>query len=198
MTEGYDVRTLLCALATATAAVGITPVNAATVTYGAMNPLGAIALAPAGPGAVSSALSFDVKGSGAFTAIFSFLNPFNLASAGGSATFNFDPDVIIFTGGNISGGGTATTVAGPAGASIQINRLGLSQGAQTLTINGTLSRSPGGNAFARIGGQLTLTGAVVPEPATWALFILGFGAIGGALRRRGGAVRLSKAKLHFA
>lgn len=38
----------------------------------------------------------------------------------------------------------------------------------------------------------------VPEPATWAMFILGFGAIGGALRRRGNAVRSAKAQLRFA
>ncbi len=29
-----------------------------------------------------------------------------------------------------------------------------------------------------------ITGAMVPEPATWALMILGFGAVGGAMRRR--------------
>ena len=49
-----------------------------------------------------------------------------------------------------------------------------------------------------IGGTASFSAAVVPEPATWALFILGFGAIGGALRRRSGAVRVNKAKLHFA
>ena len=32
---------------------------------------------------------------------------------------------------------------------------------------------------------------VVPEPATWALLILGFGALGGALRRRGASLRLA-------
>ena len=193
-------KTMFYALAAAATVVGVTPANAATVTYGAMNPGGVITLTPAGPGAVSRALSFDVQGSGIFTAIFSFFNPFSSATAGGSATFNFDPDVIAFTSGDISGGGTATSVFGGTGASIQIDRLALPGGLQTLTINGTLtpSSAPGGNAFARIGGQLTLTGAVVPEPATWALFILGFGAIGGALRRHGGAVRVSKAKLRFA
>jgi hypothetical protein len=36
---------------------------------------------------------------------------------------------------------------------------------------------------ARITLQLNNTGAV-PEPATWAMMLLGFGAIGGAMRRR--------------
>lgn len=40
--------------------------------------------------------------------------------------------------------------------------------------------------------------AAVPEPTTWALFILGFGMIGAALRRRSRAVRDIKAKLNFA
>jgi hypothetical protein len=33
-------------------------------------------------------------------------------------------------------------------------------------------------------------GGAVPEPATWALMILGFGAIGGAMRRRRAAIRV--------
>lgn len=35
-----------------------------------------------------------------------------------------------------------------------------------------------------IDGGLTLTISSVPEPASWALMILGFGAVSGALRRR--------------
>lgn len=38
----------------------------------------------------------------------------------------------------------------------------------------------------------------VPEPTTWALFILGFGAIGATMRRRNSNVRNAKAALHFA
>lgn len=38
----------------------------------------------------------------------------------------------------------------------------------------------------------------VPEPTTWALLILGFGAVGHSMRRRGQKVRVAKAGLHFA
>ncbi|MEI9966371.1 MAG: PEPxxWA-CTERM sorting domain-containing protein [Candidatus Moraniibacteriota bacterium] len=37
---------------------------------------------------------------------------------------------------------------------------------------------------AHINGQFTLVSAPVPEPATWAMMISGFGLVGGALRRR--------------
>ena len=181
-----------------------TPAMAAHVVYISPSPDadadgdGDINLTYAGPGARSSALAFDVTAAGAFTATFDFFNVFDPAAAGGSATFNFDGDFVTFTGGNISGGGVFTPTFGPTGSSIQIDRLGLPTGWHTLSISGTLTEGPDGNAYARIGGQLTLTGAEVPEPATWALFILGFGAIGHTMRRRSSKVRVAKASLHFA
>jgi PEP-CTERM motif len=60
------------------------------------------------------------------------------------------------------------------------------------TINGigTLNRN-----FARPLNTLALSGLLnapgVPEPSSWALLIIGFGAIGGALRRRAGIVTAS-------
>ena len=39
---------------------------------------------------------------------------------------------------------------------------------------------------------------VVPEPATWAMLILGMGLVGGAMRRRSAAVREARASLRFA
>lgn len=38
----------------------------------------------------------------------------------------------------------------------------------------------------------------VPEPSTWAMFILGFGALGYTMRRRNAQVTSAKAKLNFA
>ena len=197
-------KSLLLALGGATLAVVAMPASAATViTFGPTNPGGVVTLAPAGPGAVASPVTFDVEGTGEFTITFSFFNPFNPARANASASFNFDPDVLVFTGGNFSSGGTSAIggVAG-VGSSIQVDRAGLTGGVQTLTLLGRLNSAgtpSGGNNFARVGGSITLTNIapVVPEPATWALLILGFGAVGGALRRRSGAIRVSKAKLRF-
>ena len=54
----------------------------------------------------------------------------------------------------------------------------VSQGASLVSASGTLVDLGGGNY-----GYPAVTGGV-PEPATWALFILGFGLVGAAMRRR--------------
>ncbi|MEP3226772.1 MAG: FxDxF family PEP-CTERM protein [Parasphingorhabdus sp.] len=54
----------------------------------------------------------------------------------------------------------------------------VSGGIQTLLISGT----SGGNGS--YSGTLAFEVAAVPEPATWAFMIFGFGAIGGAMRRQ--------------
>ena len=74
---------------------------------------------------------------------------------------------------------------------------------QRFTISGTGTRlrfSAGGTSDS-LGGyidNITLNSIAVPEPTTWALFILGFGAIGSTLRRRNANVRVAKASLNFA
>ena len=64
--------------------------------------------------------------------------------------------------------------------------------------SGFLSFEPtyaGGNFLYYTGGSsgryLAISDAAVPEPATWALIILGFGAVGSMLRRRRPNVALS-------
>lgn len=180
--------------------VASVPASAATVVYGAANPGGNVTLTPAGPGSVSSSITFDVSGTGAFLATFNFDNPFSVAIAQASASFNYDPDVITFTSGSFGGLGTFVPVAGPTGSSIQVDLASLAGGARSLTLAGTINNPGAGNNFARIGGSITLTQSrtAVPEPATWALFILGFGTVGGLLRRRNRSVGVSKARLTFA
>ncbi|WP_133365027.1 FxDxF family PEP-CTERM protein [Qipengyuania sediminis] len=177
--------------AVAATALFAVPASAATVVYTSGT---AITLSPAGPNEVAGFLGFDVTGTGDFTATFTFTNPYNPAGANGSATFNFDGDVITFTGGDISGGGVFTTTMGALGSNIQIDRSGLASGAQTITFRGSLT--PNGNGFARIGGQLSLT--AVPEPGTWAMMILGFGVLGYGMRRRNAQVASTRAALRFA
>ena len=56
-----------------------------------------------------------------------------------------------------------------------VANLGASQ--YTLTINGNNSGA------GSLGGSITIRPAV-PEPATWAMLLIGFGAVGFAMRRR--------------
>lgn len=50
---------------------------------------------------------------------------------------------------------------------------------QNFTFDATFTPESAGKSFS-----FTYGGPVVPEPATWALMIAGFGMVGGALRRR--------------
>lgn len=52
-----------------------------------------------------------------------------------------------------------------------------------LNLHGELINTAGGIQFVS-GSQLTYTPPAVPEPATWAMMLLGFGAIGASMRYR--------------
>ncbi len=61
----------------------------------------------------------------------------------------------------------------------------LGPGTYTLVINGNNSST------GTLGGTITITQSV-PEPATWAMMILGFGAVGFVLRRKRRSALLSQ------
>ena len=93
-------------------------------------------------------------------------------------------DNVFFTDGTLtqllSGGGTldvASLTPGDGGLELRLGPPGipLSAGNYRLTINGT---SPNAGSFT---GNVFITS--VPEPGTWALMLLGFGALGMAMRR---------------
>jgi len=70
-----------------------------------------------------------------------------------------------------------------------LNNLPVTTGTQTLILTGT---SGGNGSYA---GTIAFAPAVkgVPEPASWALMILGFGGVGATLRRRRSAPALAAA-----
>lgn len=122
-------------------------------------------------GAVASQIGeITVRGDVAFTSVF-------LKEVATGNIFNFS---VSNTGGS---GKVSTAQLLPVGP--------LAAGAYELYIAGT--NSVAGNAYS---GSITLS--AVPEPATWALFILGFGAMGYAMRRRNSEGRVTKASLKFA
>ncbi|MBC9031812.1 PEP-CTERM sorting domain-containing protein [Sphingomonas sp. JC676] len=58
-----------------------------------------------------------------------------------------------------------------------------------LGINGTLDMDTQIGGWAKITYDYTPNAAgAVPEPASWAMMMLGIGAVGGAMRRRRSAV----------
>jgi hypothetical protein len=83
-------------------------------------------------------------------------------------------------------GATTTFITGTAGDIVVGGSFGsgyLLVGGQTLPF----FHSPQAAAFALRANQLTFTssqGGVVPEPASWAMLIIGFGLVGAAMRRR--------------
>ncbi len=93
-----------------------------------------------------------------------------------------------FVTGNLVGGGTLTTT------------LTVGYGFQTYNLNWsnlssvTFSALQGGSEYLAFDNLTYSAAGAVPEPATWALMILGFGAVGGAMRRRQSVA----AKVHFA
>lgn len=141
---------------------------------------------------------------GTFTVKYTFDNTFfDPASGGNQASFiTSDADMITFTGATIDGisdspdsPGNPDIENGSMSAQVGTWLYPIEIGPHYITVSGNFN--PAGNRMATVTGSLTLN-AVVPEPATWALFILGFGAIGSAMRRRSNQVRLSKASLNFA
>jgi hypothetical protein len=79
-----------------------------------------------------------------------------------------------------SAGATVFTFGGTAGNPNPEQLSGVTQlaaGTFTLNINGTNTGAPG-----TLSG--TVTAGAVPEPATWAMFLMGFGAVGYSMRSR--------------
>lgn len=108
--------------------------------------------------------------------VFNF-NSFDLSTQNGTGEYQvegfFNGSSVFSLAGSLSPSGFQT-ISGLAGNIDQLNFI--------LTANGT-----------SVNLDNIDVSAAVPEPATWAFMILGFGAIGGALRRRKTNVKVSYA-----
>lgn len=193
------------------AAVFATPASAVIIsgsTVSGGNAIDAIELS-------SSQISLDF-GIAAFTPI--TVN-FGVQS-GDVATYNFDSAIDIFTGVGAPASGVASLVlALTNGATFNLGNVtpsfstastSLNAAGNAVTINfspeenfrvelGSLDSLLGdfginrNNVFAGQNFALTIGAAPVPEPATWAMMIAGFGLVGSGLRRSRGAQRLKTA-----
>ncbi len=122
-----------------------------------------------GPGGAGATTSYSVTANGFTPIVNGFSNlPLNalIGVFNNNGTAN-DPFVI----------GSSYNIVVPTGA--------------TMLYLGTVDSYQWAN---NIGGFAVDVAAAVPEPATWALMILGFGAIGATMRRR----RVAETKVRFA
>ena len=95
-----------------------------------------------------------------------------------SVLFNSLPATLLLR--DAAGVVCAVRGVGTCGANEQyaLNNVAITAGVlNTLSVTGT-SRGQGG-----YGGSLTFTPAAVPEPGTWAMMLVGFGAVGFGMRR---------------
>lgn len=116
--------------------------------------------------------------SGAFSDTFSFSSPTNaLVSISISSSITGPLTNVNFVNKGVKINGTPlTAVTTGANELLQILNLPVAHGLQTLIVNGSAQK------LGSYSGTITL--ASVPEPATWAMMILGMGAVGFAMRRR--------------
>ena len=128
--------------------------------------------------------SFDPSAPGFYTYRLFFNLP---TAAGASFTGRFAADNVVdgvyLNGVNISSGG--------GGFSFWTNfaaTSGFNAGSNNLEFDVRNFAQNGGNPAGLRVEFLSSTASAVPEPATWAVMILGFGLAGAALRRRGAII----------
>jgi hypothetical protein len=171
--------TVLAAAMTAAIVISA-PASAATVSFAGDTTGSPTFNRPAGTSGLSSigtavaydfyTFSVDTAGSYALAAISSFDNYLLLYQGA------FDPasSLTNLVAANDDGGG---------GSNALLTNALLSGTSYTVVVTG-FSNSDVGIYGLGISGPGAISVAAVPEPATWALMILGFGAVGGAMRRR--------------
>jgi hypothetical protein len=118
--------------------------------------------------------------SGAFTATFTFNN--TLADLYSIVLSTSTPGV-TFSDASLSGGTctVATCTLGPFPDNTSLKLANAMLGVGTYTFNLTGNNA---NMSGALTGNVTISAAPVPEAATWAMMILGFGMAGVTLRRR--------------
>lgn len=118
-----------------------------------------------------------------------FNSAFTIAdSAAGIYSVNVgtSSDGVSFTSGTLTDLATSTVynlLVTDSGLGLRLGppftgQVNLAPGSYRLSVSGTAT---GGGSFA---GTVTILAAAVPEPATWAMMLVGFGAIGLSMRKR--------------
>jgi hypothetical protein len=118
-----------------------------------------------------------------FTRTFSFLSPagFNLASLDITSNFTGTNTIANIDFSSVTFNGTPFNILSTGQQEFRnlLNQTLVAGGNNTIAISGTT----GGNA-AFSGTISFASAAAVPEPGTWLMMLLGFGAMGYSMRRR--------------
>ena len=132
---------------------------------------------PAADGSISA--NYGRGGiTGAFSDTYNFTLPAGITSATISSILTSGGNNVNFT--TVTLNGTALLVDSTGSfESRHIFDVPTVAGPQTLVVTGTLNNGTGSGAY---GGVISYSPAI-PEPATWALMILGVGLAGGAIRQ---------------
>jgi hypothetical protein len=85
---------------------------------------------------------------------------------------------IDFTSIDLDGWAFTQHIFDPDAETWDLNTVLLPTGSHTITLHGSVVAGPA----ASYGGTLNIQ--TVPEPATWAMMIMGFGGLGAVMRRR--------------
>lgn len=130
----------------------------------------------------SSTISFnDPALANSFSESFSFVNTIAGLYL---ITFGLSSGSVDILTASLTGPGGTINLAGPSGPDnlsveqFSLQPINLAAGSYRFNTTGTRQ----GNGAGSVGGTLTI--AAVPEPATWALMLMGFGAVGHSMRRR--------------
>jgi len=175
-------RKLLLA-ATALLGLAASPASAAIVANLGVNPTSATGAFnhAVGGGAFDDQITFQLVGGPAFLTIASVTN--NFADAASQIT-GFTGSVFRIVG--AIGGGDDVRVIGPVAATANCgaNCQGFGGSAVLTAGNYYLDLSGTGGGSAGYGGTLSTSVSAVPEPATWAMMLLGFASVGFMAYRR--------------
>ncbi|MBB3691801.1 FxDxF family PEP-CTERM protein [Sphingomonas sp. BK580] len=183
-------KSLVAITMAAAAALGAVSAEATTYPVGSDN----FKATPGAGGTFSGAFQVTGLALGNFSDTFTFTLPTNGLGSGTvttSVTDLFSVNDLDFYSVTINGiAATITKTGGGQNEVAFVNSVPITAGKlNELVVTGY---SRGNGAY---GGQATFTpiSSAVPEPATWAMMIMGFGVVGYAMRRRRTAVRFSQA-----
>jgi hypothetical protein len=137
------------------------------------------------PTSPSITANFGATISGASTSfddLFQFTIPQNGTGSGSLSTSFSAPTNELTISEVLIDGVSYALMPGSGGQSLAVAGIPILSGVlNTIEVKGTTSASAVAGTFT---GTATFAAGAVPEPASWAMMIGGFGLIGGAMRRR--------------